>query len=109
MDASLLIIEKFQKYFNIKPTEIYQEKGIIRVKFSINNIAFKTIYNTKESSIDGLLFDEVYDYNSEIAVKNFSISLDDEHKTTINSFVLDPLGYIKSINPNAYQAYLKYK
>lgn len=110
IQEALIIVEKFQKYMDVEPIKIYKENGNLFVKFQLEWVNYKVIYNTLTNDIGPLYFDNVfYRTDKEVPVKNFSISLDDEHKTIINSFVLDPLGYIESINKNAYKAYIKYK
>ncbi len=113
IQETLIITEKFQKYMWIEPMSIdtiKDKENLFMLKFSLGGIVFRGVYDVSNSTLWPLYFYSVfYREAREVVVRNFSISLDDEHKTLINNFVLDPLGYIESINTNAYKAYLKYR
>jgi len=110
IQETLIIVEKFKKYLWLDPKEIFEEEWSIFVKFQIQWIWFVVEYNKLTHDLWPLYFDNVfYRQGKKLPVKNFSLSLDDEHKTTINNFVVDPLWYIETINENVYKAYLKYK
>jgi hypothetical protein len=44
-----------------------------------------------------------------LVLNDFNLTLNSDNKPTINSFVLDPLWYISTINIRAYKAYEKFK
>jgi hypothetical protein len=53
-------------------------------------------------------FKDITSNNIPTIIRNFSLSLDDGNKTNISIFVLDPLAYIKQVNPDAFELYEKF-
>lgn len=110
IQEALIIVEKLKKYLWVDPDEIYEENDTIFVRFQVQWVSYLVEYNTLTHDLWPLYFYNVYyRQGKRLPVKNFFLALDDNNKTTINNFVVDPLGYIESINENAYKAYLKYK
>lgn len=96
----ILVYEKFQTYIGVKPTTVAQMSWRFIVEFSVDNINFVGWFGIDNFEISPLRIIQ----NERIKVKNFSLKLDNSDLFRINAFVLDPLQYIGSVDPEALRA-----
>jgi len=109
-DKNLMISEKIKKYLHVEPENIREKDDQFVIEFRIEQQLFIGIYDFSLNKIEPLYFGNVYIREwKQLVVRNFNLILDDEHKTSINKFIISPLDYIKEINKPAYEAYLRYK
>jgi len=110
----IITLEDFEKYLSIIPSDIVEWQNKIIAEFSVNNIKFICNYNIENKKIWPLYFK--YDISNSIskntqitkedlAINDFELYLDETHQNDINEFLIDPLKYIKTINPNAVNNY----
>jgi len=108
-ENNLVIIDIFRNYLWIIPYDIRPTKNnSFFVNFMINDIGFQGLYTGK--ALTELYFSNVKKANWKLLqVPDFYLLFSDENKTSINSFVLAPEFYLKTIAPNTYRLYLQKK
>lgn len=106
-NIAFLITERLQK-FGLQPTDIAEENGKYYVGLFLQNIQFNVIYDVQNHIIGPLYFENVLFKKRSLMVRNFSLTLDENNRTQINEFSLQPLEYIKKINKPAYDAYIDF-
>jgi len=106
----LLIIEKFQNYLAVTPTNIWKDEKGFMVAFTLKETDFIALYDVAKSTIIHLYFEDIYIRpNIPLVFKNFNMILSDGNQTLINNFIFDPIIAIQSLNKNVFKAYEKYK
>lgn len=116
----IITIEDLERYLWAIPKDIAELNNTILAEFSINNITFIWNYDIKSKKLWPLYFK----YNKkndddpenqlkkeDLFIPNFQIYLKDENQNQINEFLINPINYIKNINPTVIENYnkLKYK
>lgn len=116
----IITVEDFEKYLNIIPDDMAEWNNKIITEFKINGISFIWNYNITSKKLWPINF-KYNEKNSEykentinkenLQINNFELYLTQDNQNQINEFSIDPIAYIKNINPQSVQNYekLKYK
>lgn len=97
----------FNEFLDTTPTDIVQIQDTIVVQFRIKDITFVTIYDEQTKTISPLFFNDTKIQGIPLKVENFSLSLSTKNQNQQNTFAIDPLLYIKSINEPIYNLYIQ--
>lgn len=97
----------FNEFLGTTPTDIVQIQDTIIVQFTIKNITFVTIYDEQTKTISPLFFNDTKIQWVPLKIENFSIKLWANNQNQQNTFAIDPLLYIKSINEPIYNLYIQ--
>lgn len=100
----IIASEKFKKYI-WDPIAVIESKWSIFIEFKLKEISFIWEFDLNTNSFKALYFKDIISDWKPLDIKNFSLSLDDDNKTTINQFVIDPINYIKGIDSFGYINY----
>lgn len=104
MKDQLLVTDKFSKYLGISPQKVVSEEGKVKVYFSINKIAFIGSYDIISNELSPLALDFGHQRRP-VVVQGLKLYLNDQHVEELNRFLLDPLAYLKSLNPALVKKY----
>lgn len=102
---AIVVFEKIQQYLSIKPNDIADNNGTILVDISLGWINFIVKYTLSNTTLWPWYFKDILANGKPYLIQNLSLPLDDAHKNSINSFVIDPLIAIKNADLTAWQNY----
>ena len=102
----IITIEDFEKFLGTIPNDIAEWIDQIIVEFSIQDIKFIGNYNITSKKIWPLYFQQ-NNNQTDLIIKNFELYLTKENQNQINEFIIDPLKYIKKIDPTSITQYIK--
>ena len=119
-NKTIIAIEDFERHLLTTPKDIAELNWKFLIEFEIKNIEFIWSYDIESKTLWKLYFkyneENNTDENSNITkedlnIKNFEMLLKEENQNEINKFLVNPLIYINSIDPNIVNNYqnLKYK
>lgn len=102
----ILVNDAFVKYFKQKPKKVDVVGSSIRIYFRVKDIDFIGQYDlaTNRLSQISLDFGEI---RRPVIVQRLIFDLDEKSRDIINAFLLDPIGYLKKLNPRLVEAYFK--
>ncbi|HMT00802.1 MAG TPA: hypothetical protein PKC14_00590 [Candidatus Absconditabacterales bacterium] len=87
------------RYFQITPEEVGKIGNNFLVKFTINNISFIGVFESKTNSISSLFFSQKNDQGQPIKINGVVLKFSTENTIDLNNFALDPFNYIKEKDP----------
>ena len=101
-----MVNDVFVKYFKQKPKKVDVVGSSIRIYFRVKDIDFIGQYDlaTNRLSQISLDFGEI---RRPVIVQRLIFDLDEKSRDIINAFLLDPIGYLKKLNPRLVEAYFK--
>ncbi len=102
---AIVVFEKIQQYLGIKTNDIADKEGKILVDITLWGINFIVNYTVSTNTMWPRYFKDIFLKDKPYPIQNLNLTLDDAHQNTINSFVIDPLGAIKSTDLTAWQNY----
>ena len=102
---SILITEIFQKHLWIKPKDVIQWEKSFFLSFELKDINFIAEFDLASKTIQALYFQDIRQDTRPLNIKNFYLKLDDNNKTQINQFLINPIIYIKNLDSFAYINY----
>ena len=102
----ILVNDVFVKYFKQKPKKVDVVGSSIRIYFRVKDIDFIGQYDlaTNRLSQISLDFGEI---RRPVIVQRLIFDLDEKSRDIINAFLLDPIGYLKKLNPRLVEVYFK--
>ena len=102
----ILVNDAFVKYFKQKPKKVDVVWSSIRIYFRVKDIDFIGQYDlaTNRLSQISLDFGEI---RRPVIVQRLIFDLDEKSRDIINAFLLDPIGYLKKLNPRLVEVYFK--
>ena len=102
----ILVNDAFVKYFKQKPKKVDVVGSSIRIYFRVKDIDFIGQYDlaTNRLSQISLDFGEI---RRPVIVQRLIFDLDEKSRDIINAFLLDPIGYLKKLNPRLVEVYFK--
>lgn len=101
------ISNTFNEFLGTTPTDIVQIQNTIIVQFRLKGITFVTIYDEETRTLSPLFFNDTKIQWVPLKVANFSLRLSINNQNEQNTFAIDPLLYIKSINEPIYNLYIQ--
>lgn len=102
---TLITLEDFQNFLGITANDIAEKNGVILVDFSVKGINFIANFDVIKHNITALYFKDILSSGQPLPIKKFALSLNDANQDVIDSFVKDPLTYIKKIDLTARRNY----
>lgn len=102
---AIFVFERIQKYLSIKANDIADKNGTILVDISLGGINFIVNYTLSTNTLWPWYFKDVVYNELPYIIQNFNLQLDDANQNRINSFVIDPLGTIKTEDATAWYNY----
>jgi len=102
---AILVFEKIQQYLGIKANDIADNGGKILVDISLGGINFIANYTLNTNTLGPWYLKDVLANSKPYLIQNLNLVLDDTHQNSINSFVINPLGAIKTADLTARQNY----
>jgi hypothetical protein len=99
----IITLEDFESYLGTIPDDIVEWENQIISEFTIQWIKFISDYNITSKKIWPLYF------QNNLAIPEFELYLTSDNQNKINEFLIDPLNYIKKINPKVVAKYLETK
>jgi hypothetical protein len=105
---AIVVFEKIQQYLGIKANDIADNSGKILVDISLWGINFIVNYALNSNTLGPWYFKDILINNKPYLIQNLNLPLDDSHQNSINSFVIDPMGTIKTADLTARQNYQEY-
>ncbi len=102
---AIVVFEKIQQYLGIKANDIADSSWKILVDISLGGINFIINYILSTNTLGPWYFKDVLVNGKPYMIQNLNLPLDDAHQNSINSFVIDPLGTIKTADLTARQNY----
>lgn len=102
---SILITELFQKHLWIKPKDVIQWEKSFFLSFELKDINFIAEFDLVSKTIQALYFQDIRQDSRPLNIKDFYLKLDDNNKTQINQFLINPIIYIKNLDSFAYINY----
>ncbi len=106
---AIMVFEKIQQYLGIKANDIADSSGKILVDISLGGINFIANYSLSTSTLWPWYFKDIQVNNKPYMIQNLNLPLDDPHQNSINTFVIDPLNAIKTVDFTARQNYNEFK
>lgn len=102
----ILVNDAFVKYFKQKPKKVDVVGSSIRIYFRVKDIDFIGQYDlaTNRLSQISLDFGEI---RRPVIVQRLIFDLDEKSRDIINAFLLDPIVYLKKLNPRLVEVYFK--
>ena len=102
----ILVNDVFVKYFKQKPKKVDVVGSSIRIYFRVKDIDFIGQYDlaTNRLSQISLDFGEI---RRPVIVQRLIFDLNEKSRDIINAFLLDPIGYLKKLNPRLVEVYFK--
>lgn len=105
---TMIIMERIKTYLWVQVNDIVEKNEKVLLDFTITWIPFLWYYNIKDNKISPIYFKEANKAKTPIIIKNFSLTLTDENKATLNIFISQPLELIKQYSPEDYILYQKF-
>lgn len=105
---AIVVFEKIQQYLSIKANDIADNNGTILVDISLGGINFIAKYTLSNNTLGPWYFKDILVNGKPYLIQNLNLPLDDSHKNSINSFVIDPLDAIKTADLTARQNYQEF-
>ena len=102
---TLITLDDFQKFLGITANDIAEKNAVILVDFTVKGVNFIANYDVTKHSIIALYFKDIISGGQPLLIKTFNLLLNDTNQITIDSFVQDPLSYIKGIDLTAWKNY----
>jgi hypothetical protein len=96
----IITLEDFESYLGTIPDDIVEWENQIISEFTVQWIKFIGNYNITSKKIWPLYFQNY------LAIPEFELYLIADNQNKINEFLIDPLKYIKEINPAVVTQYL---
>ena len=103
---TIIIVEKIKTYLWTNVSDIVEKNDKILVQFSIKNINFIGNYDIDSHTIQPLYFKDVLTNSLPTLIKNVKLTLNDENKTNLDKFTIDPIEFIKE---NSLESFLLYE
>ena len=102
----ILVNDAFVKYFKQKPKKVDVVGSSIRIYFRVKDIDFIGQYDlaTNRLSQISLDFGEI---RRPVIVQRLAFDLNEKSRDIINAFLLDPIEYLKKLNPRLVEVYFK--
>ena len=102
----ILVNDAFVKYFKQKPKKVDVVGSSIRIYFRVKDIDFIGQYDlaTNRLSQISLDFGEI---RRPVIVQRLVFDLNEKSRDIINAFLLDPIEYLKKLNPRLVEVYFK--
>lgn len=102
----ILVNDAFVKYFKQKPKKVDVVWSSIRIYFRVKDIDFIGQYDlaTNRLSQISLDFGEI---RRPVIVQRLAFDLNEKSRDIINAFLLDPIEYLKKLNPRLVEVYFK--
>ncbi len=107
----IIALDAIREYMNLFATNVVESGGIILAEIKVQDIPFIIQFDVENNLIKEVFFKwiKLNEEDFDLKVYNFNLHLSKENRRNINLFLIDPLRYIKSVNPRVYLQYLKYK
>ncbi|PZM87046.1 MAG: hypothetical protein DLD55_03420 [candidate division SR1 bacterium] len=104
MKEHLLVTEKFVKYFNINPEKVTSEEGEVKVHFSIEELKLIGSYDIINNELHPIAID--FGKNRRpVIVQGLKLIFRDDQTAELNAFLLNPLEYLRNLNPALVKKY----
>jgi len=106
---TIAAIENLQKYFNLVPNDIAEQNGKILIDLTLDNVNFIVSYGVKTRVLGPRYFKDILDNGTPLMIQKLSFVLNDASQDDIDSFVKDPIAYIKIVDTTAWRNYTSWK
>jgi len=104
MKDYVLINDSFTKYLWFEPTNMWLEKWELKVSFAAWGIKFIGTYDVVNNTIKPISID-FWEKRRPVIVQWFALILAEDQQETLNTFLLNPLEYLRKLNPALVKRY----
>jgi hypothetical protein len=104
MKDYVLINDSFTKYLWFEPTNMWLEKWELKVSFAAWGIKFIGTYDVVNNTIKPISID-FWEKRRPVIVQWFALILAEDQQETLNTFLLNPLEYLRKLNPELVKRY----
>lgn len=104
MKEYLLVSDKFSKYLHLTPDTVEKEDWVLKVFFTVKDVQFIGTYDLVTNRLDPIALD-FWTARRPVIVQWLVLLLRDQNIEQINGFVLDPISFLKKINPALVRRY----
>ena len=102
----ILVNDVFVKYFKQKPKKVDVVGSSIRIYFRVKDIDFIGQYDLANNRLNQISLD-FGEIRRPVIVQRLIFDLNEKSRDIINAFLLDPIGYLKKLNPRLVEVYFK--
>ncbi len=100
------VLETFKKYLSIAPNDIAEKDSKLLVDFTIKDISFLGYYKANTHVLEPIYFKQVATSGQPLIIQWLGFTLNDSSRNILQSFITDPLTYIKNIDTTAWRNYI---
>lgn len=104
MKEHLLVADKFSKYLDIIPEKVISEWWTVKVYFAVGELHFIGTYDLVKNVLRPIAID-FGTKRRPVVVQDFELVFRDDKAETLNSFLLDPLAFLRELNAALVEKY----